>query len=203
MGIDTRNLAPSLSRGHVLWAKDFDWILVAGPPPALVSSVDATVIRQDVSTFGATGALMNNNDDAVTALYTVPPDCDVIKPIYVRVLWSSLSQTAADTVLWKVFYKLISLDNDALSATISTPLNTVIGTDTVGSTTAGMTRATDWGVINPGSITNIGCIVQLLLEMDAKAVGLTEDLYALGIEFAYHRLVKKGGRGPTLVKPTA
>lgn len=202
MGIDSRNLSPALQRATI-WAKDFDYILAEGTPNTLVGTVTAGVVRREVSSLAAIGALMNTDGDTVTTTWTLPGDADPAKDIYVRVLWTSGSQTSADTVLWKVFYKLVSLDNDALSASITTALNTVIATDTVGSSTAYVVRRTSWGVINGASITNVGCILQLLLEMDTKAVGLAEDLYALGIEFAYHRLVKKGGLGPTLTAPTA
>jgi hypothetical protein len=201
MPIDTANITQG-RRTSVLWAKDFDWITAEGTPNTLISTVDTDVVRREVSTLGATGALMNADGDTVTALWTLPEDADYAKPVYVRVLWATESVTSADTVLWRLFYKLISLDNSALSATIDTALNTVIATDTVGSTTAGTARATAWGKINPGNITNVNCFLQLKLEMQTKAVGLSENLYALALQFSYQPLVKTAGRGRVLVAPT-
>lgn len=201
MPIDSENLSQA-RRSALLWAKDFDWILAEGTPNTLISTVDTDVVRREVSTLGATGALMNNDGDTVTALWALPSDVDYGKPVYVRVLWATESVTPADTVLWRLFYKLVSLDNDALSATIDTALDTVIATDTVGSTTAGKARATPWGKINANSITSVNCILQLKLEMQTKAVGLAENLYALGLEWSYQPRVKSVGRGRTLVAPT-
>lgn len=198
MTIDSANMS-QVRRNAVLWAKDFDWILAED---TLISTVDTDVVRREVSSLAATGALMNADGDTVTALWALPSDADYAKPIYVRVLWATESVTAADTVLWRLFYKLVSLDNDALSATINTALDTVIAEDTVGSTTAGKTRITAWGIINGGSITSANCILQLKLEMQTKAVGLAENLYALALEFSYQPRVKTVGRGRTLVAPT-
>ena len=201
MTIVSKNLGVGLVR-KVINASLFDFIPAEGTPNTLVGTITAGVLLQEISTLGVRGALMNTNGDTLCASWDLPGDADPGKGIYVRVRWATGSATSADTVTWKVFYKLVSIDNDALSATISTALDTVIGEDTVGSTTAYKLRGSPWGKINRNSITNLGASLELLVEMDAKAAGLSEDLYFHSLEFAYHRLVGKGGQGADLVAPT-
>lgn len=221
MPIDTANIRQGYRR-KVLLAKQFDFIPstigIVGADADLASkaafdagfvattanfaSGDATTQLQEISTFAINGVLMNTNGDVVHTSWDIPDDCDYGKPVYFRVRWTTGSQTSADTVLWKVFYKLISLDNDALTATVDTALNTAIATDTVGSTTAYVLRKTSWGKMNANSVNNIDNTLLLQVEMDTKAVGLSEDLYFHSLEIAYQPLVKTAGRGRVLVAPT-
>lgn len=221
MPIDTANLRAGFRR-RVLLAKQFDFIpsvtgavSVDGDLASAAAfnaaftattvqpgSGDSSVRLQEISTFAVNGVLMNTDGDVVHTSWDIPDDCDYGKPIYFRVRWSTGSQTAADTVLWKVFYKLISLDNDALTATVDTALDTVIAQDTVGSTTAYVLRKTAWGKLNANSVNNLDNTLLLQVAMDTKAAGLSEDLYFHSLEIAYQPLVKTAGRGRVLVAPT-
>ena len=147
------------------------------------SANDATAYLSEVSTFGVLGFLMNTNGDTARLFLDLPPDLDVKKPVYVRPVWTTASQTEADTVTWKVFWEKFAA-GAALSATVNNALDTVIAEDTVGTTTAYVVQKTAWGIINADQLEH-GVLTAIEVEMDAKAAGLSEDLWLLGLEISY------------------
>lgn len=220
MPIDTANLSQSLEY-VTLRGKDFDFIpttvVVVANDAALASKAafdagntattaelgtnDATIQCKEISTLGVSGVLMNNNGDVVHTSWDLPPDFDEGRPCYVRVRWACGSTDTADTVLWKVFYKVISVNNDALTATVTTALDTVVPVDAVPVGTAYVLAGTRGGKIDAGSISNGANTLLLAVEMDTKDTDMSEDLYFHSLQIAYHRKVKTAGRGRTLVNP--
>lgn len=220
MPIDTANLSQSLEY-VTLRGKDFDFIpsttVVVANDAALASKAafdagntattiapgtnDASIRLQEISTLGVSGVLMNTDGDVCHTSWDLPPDFDEGRPCYVRVRWACGSTDTADMVLWKVFYKLISVNNDALTATVNTALDTVIPSDAVPVATAYTLAGTRGGKIDAGSITNGANTLLLAVEMDTKDTDMSEDLYFHSLQIAYHRKVKTAGRGRILVNP--
>lgn len=147
------------------------------------SASDATAYLSEVSTFGVLGFLMNTNGDTARLSIDLPPDLDVKKPVYVRPVWTTASQTEADTVTWIVLWEKFAA-GAALSATVNNALDTTIAEDTVGTTTAYVVQKTAWGIINADQLEH-GVLTVFEVEMDAKAAGLSEDLWLLGLEISY------------------
>lgn len=151
---------------------------------------------QNINSTGLFGVLMNTPGDLVKTLFRAPYDIDYLHPVYVRVLWTSGSSTTADTITWKAFYKVFSPNNDQLSGTINTALDTVIPQDTVAAGTAFTICQTAPGKIDANQI-NDEVLLGLAVEMDAKAGGLSEDVFFLGLELLYvpHVFGTKYGAG--------
>ncbi len=216
MPIDTANLSQSLEY-VTLRAKDFDFLpfgavsgdaalaskvaFDAGFAGLLLGANDATVRCQEISTLGVNGVLMNTDGDLAHTSWDVPPDFDEGKPCYVRVRWACGSTDVADTVLFKVTYKVISVNNDALTATVTTALDTVVPVDTVPVATAYTLAGTRGGKINANKIGSGNNTLLLAVEMDTKDTDMSEDLYFHSLVLAYHRKVKTAGRGRVLINP--
>ena len=216
MPIDTANLSQSLEY-VTLRAKDFDFLpfgVVAndaalaskaafdvGFAGLLLGSNDSTVRCQEISTLGVNGVLMNTDGDLAHTSWDVPPDFDEGKPCYVRVRWASGSTDVADTALWKVTYKLLTVNVTALSATVTTALDTVVPVDAVPVATAYTLAGTSGGKINANKIGAATSTLLLAVEMDTKDTDMSEDLYFHSLQLAYHRKVKTAGRGRVLINP--
>jgi hypothetical protein len=216
MPIDTANLSQSLEL-VTLRAKDFDFLpfgVVSGDAALatkaafdlgfaglLLGSNDSTVRCQEISTLGVNGALMNTDGDLAHTAWAVPPDFDEGKPCYVRVCWVSGSTDVADTVLWKVTYKLLTVNVTALSATVTTALDTVVPVDTIPLAQAYTVAGTRGGTLNANKVGAATSTLLLAVEMDTKDTDMSEDLYFYGLQIAYHRKVKTAGRGRVLVNP--
>lgn len=150
---------------------------------SLYSAVNTNIV-ENINSLGLSGVKMNTAGDVIRHYWMPPVDLDYTQPVYARVHWTSGSSTTADTITWKLWRKNRSPNNDALTATIDTALDTVIAQDTVPAGVAftiGITAAGKWNA-NAFLPSNVQ---ELALEMDAKAGGLSEDIYALGVEFLY------------------
>lgn len=155
----------------------------AGAVTRRYSGRDATAYLAEVSTFGLLGFLMNTDGDSARCFLELPPDLNTKTPVYIRPVWTSASQTSADTVLWTVLWEKFAAAA-ALSATVNNALDTAIAEDTVGSTTAYILQKTAWGIINADQLEH-GVITVLDFAMTTKAVGLSEDIFLLGFELSY------------------
>ena len=144
----------------------------------------------EVGTTGLAGVLMNTDADAVSWMGRVPRDWDLKHKVGFRVLWATASTEAADTVAWKVTYGAIAA-GEALAAP-ATALSTAIAEDTVDTTTAYVLQRSERGILDGGSIAAADLLVALGVEMDAKAVGLSEDLFFIGLECDYVPLLTTG-----------
>lgn len=149
-----------------------------------------TALLKEVSTFGVMGLLMNTAADEVNHQMLLPGDLDITKPIRVRLHWTSGSSDTADTVTWKVRYLKIVPDTTAI-VSAATALDVVVAEDNALGT-AYIHQTSSWGAILPAvtAFADNVEVIQWEVEMDAKAAGLTEDLFLMGLELEYtpHRL---------------
>jgi hypothetical protein len=121
---------------------------------------------------------LNTNGNLVRAITQIP-DVNTAAPVLARVVWTSGSSTAADTIDWKVSVKVQTAD----AALIVSSLTTVTLSDTALATAYCLQR-TPAGTFAAGVIDNMDIFV-LQVEMHAKAVGLSEDIFFLGVELLY------------------
>ena len=150
-----------------------DTTLRAGPDDAVVT---------ELSSFGIPAITMSTNGHAIRLLEKLT-NVDTTQRIYFRVNWTSDSTTSADSTLWKMFYKIISPDEDAIDFSSPTALTPASVTDTVGSTTAYKVRRTD-ALYIPADTVNRTDHVALEFEMDTKS-GLT-NAYLINVEMLYY-----------------
>lgn len=163
---------------------------ILGAAGVSVGAGTGAPVQQEISTFGVVSILMDTAGDLLDHHLQLPYDVDLKKDIRFRVHWTSGSSTTADTITWKVFYKAIVPDTTTIAAA-STALDTVIAEDTV--IGAYTWQVTSWGVLKAGTLALNTEALMLQVEMDAFAVGLSEDKFPLGLEMAYS---PKRMRGP-------
>lgn len=121
---------------------------------------------------------LNTNGDLVRALAQIP-DVNTAAPVFARVVWTSGSSTLADTIVWKVAVKVQTVD---AALTVTDPTTVSLSDTALG--TAYCLQKTPAGTFVAGTIDNMDNFV-LEVEMDAKAVGLSEDIFFLGVELLY------------------
>lgn len=139
-----------------------------------------------ISTFEVGALRMDTNGDSVTHRMRIPVDVDPEFAMGFRINWTSGSSTTADTVS---FIGLLDFKAEGVAlAAPTTVLDTAIALlDTV--TGAWHNQWTARGVKNAYFLTReqieAGAHMLMNIEMDAKAVGLTEALFCLGLEIDY------------------
>lgn len=153
--------------------RQFDLQLIRG----VGSGIDAATVSGNVNSLGIPGVKINTAGERVRRLVSIS-DINTLIPFYVRVLWSSGSSDTADTITWKVAVK-VQTAGAALSGTVS---DTVSLADTVSGLYHYQTTLAD--KFAAGTVDN-GETFMVEVEMDAKAAGLTEDIYFLGVELLY------------------
>jgi len=147
------------------------------------SSHTGTPFAKEISTFGINGLLMGTDGMMVQDDWRIPADLDPQYKVYFRVHWTSGSTDTADTVLWKSLYSAMIPEVTAL-AVPATAFDTILVSDTVGGV-AYAPQYTEWAVIKGGTINHKAEHWSFHIEMDTKAVGLSEDLFLLGYEVMY------------------
>lgn len=155
----------------------------------------------EINSLGLMGLDMSTAAEEVNTLWALPPDLDITKPIEARVHWTSGSADVADTIDWKLRYLKIT-PNVTVIISAATDLDTVIAQDTVPVATAYAYCATEWGAILPAvtAISNKTEAIEFEVEMDAKAAGLAEAVFFLGLELRY---TPKRLQGPDGMKRAA
>lgn len=159
-------------------------------------------VEQEVGALGYCGALFDTAGDELAHVMALPEDLDVAQPLFVRCHFITNSATAADTVDWKVLYTPVT-PNVTTSIDPVTALTTPIAQMAVLGTAAAY-QTSPWGIIKGGVISEKAEILIFKCELDAFAVGLTEDKFFMGAEFRYtpKRLQGPDGMGisarPTL-----
>ncbi len=156
-------------------------ILAEGAPNTLGDANGGAAVLGEISTLGITGVEMGTDGDAISTYIHIPKSWDLTHKLGLRVVWTTASVTAADTVDWIVTYDDVA--EEAALGAISTALDTVIAVDTVGGAVAYTLKFTERGIINGDSI--VGPYLGLKIEQNAKAAGLTEALQCLGLEVNY------------------
>lgn len=162
--------------------------LVAGPDDAVVT---------ELSSFGIPAITLSTNGHAIRLLEKLS-FVDATQKVYFRVNWTSDSTTAADSVLWKMFYKTLSPDEDAIDFSTPTAMTPASVTDTVGSTTAYKVRRTNALYIPVNSVSNTDHTA-LEFEMDTKT-GLT-NVYLINVEMLYYPKLTIGISRPAPAMP--
>lgn len=144
---------------------------------------DGTPNLEEISTFGDVGFKMNTDGNSVSKKIIVPRNWDLTQDLGFKVYWTSGSATSADTIDWIVVYKKVT--EDAAITAPATALTTAIAQDTVGANTAWLMKVTSEGVLDGATLTSTSRILFINVEMDTHAVGLSEDIYFLGLEVLY------------------
>lgn len=165
-----------------------DTTLRAGPDAAVVT---------ELSSFGIPAVTMSTNGHRLRLLEKFD-FIDITQKIYFRVNWTSDSTTSADSTLWKMFYKTISPDDDAIDFGSPTAMTPASVTDTVGSMTAYKVRRTNALYIPVLSVSNTDHTA-LEFEMDTKS-GLT-NAYLINVEMLYYPKLTIGISRPPPAMP--
>lgn len=146
------------------------------------NGIDPAVVLGNVNALGLPGWKMNTAGERVRSLYQIA-DVNTSAEVFARVLWTSGSATAADTIAWKVSVK-VQTPGSAL--TVSSP--TTVSLSDTATASAYDYQITPAVAFAAGVIDNMD-LFSLEVEMDAKAAGLTEDIFFLGVEFLYVPIV--------------
>lgn len=166
-------------------------IVGASAPNRRVSAGVGGGILREISAGGISGLLMATAGDDIRHFMEIPQDWDRSQKVRVRIIYSTASTTAADTITWKFAYRLITPGTTDFGAT-SVVLDTLLAADNVSGTADAIERSAAAGVINAKSL-GIAALYWLFgVEMDAFAAGLTEGKTLLGVEFEY---TKRTGYG--------
>lgn len=156
--------------------------LISGTPIQAHSAAAGNPPFGEIGATGIVGCKMNTAGDAATLFMRLPDKWSLRHRLRFSIVWASDSATAADTVDWKVLYSKFLLEGAALTAP-ATALDTVIAQDTVRGT-AKHPQMTAWGILNGGTLYRAASpdeYIGFTVEMDAKAGGLSEDIWALGL----------------------
>ena len=137
----------------------------------------------EIGTLGFGAVKFEAAGDEWVNVWGLPADVDVNHPVYFRVLYSSESSTAADTMTFILTYKAVA-EGEALAAA-DTALNTTIAVDTYGGAAAKTLAKTGWGVVN-GGVLSEGDTLVLETEIDATDATIgSEYVYLVGLEVEY------------------
>lgn len=151
---------------------------------ALVSAGIGSAPLEEINSLGLMGLKMNTAANDVRHVMQVPSVWDRGQPINVRVHWCSAAAAVGDrTVTWKVLYGELTPDTTVLIAP-ATALDTAIAAD-VPIGTAFTYQISPTGVIDKNQIAKVAEEMSFLVEMDAKHVDHSEDIFLLGVEFEY------------------
>jgi hypothetical protein len=159
------------------------WPITVGTKD-IIGAADALPVRE-VGALATLGVLFSNDGEFMRHFMPLPTGVDYANDIYMRVVWSSSSSTATDSILWRIKYDLGSWNNVIAQGTLAgTALDTAIVTDTKGVATANIMQATTWGKINAGTI-NPSTKDWIVLDLNYQTeTGLTSCL-AHGVQFLY------------------
>lgn len=155
----------------------------------------AAAVGANINSTGETGLKMSTNGNAVLHDWLVPFDLDPYYAVELRLNWCTESTTDTHGAAFTVTRKAYTRNSTALSATVSTALDTAIAADTVPTGAAAYALlTTEKGVINAGSLTP-GEHQTLKITMTTKT-GAT-DVWLRGIEIQYVPLIgpNDGPRG--------
>ena len=142
----------------------------------------AGVSLENINSTNQLGLKMSTNGNAVYHDWLVPSDLDQAYPVNIRVNWTTESTTLTDGALWTITRKAMTRNSTALSATISTALDTVLVADVVPVATAYALATTNKGVIAANSLT--AGEHQLLKIVMTTKTGAT-NIWLLGVEIEY------------------
>ena len=139
----------------------------------------------EVSTLGITGVDMAAAGDEVDTRLILPFDLDVREEVGFRLVWTSHSTTAADTIDWIILYN--SIAELSTIAAGDTALDTVIPQDVVGTTNDYALEITGRGIISADKLTH-GQLLTMKVEMhatDIEIAAAAEPVHFLGVLLDY------------------
>ena len=157
---------------------------IIGTAGVSVGAHTGAPVQQEISTFGTVGVLLDTAADAVVHTAKIPYDLDTTKNVYARVVYTTGSADAADTITWRLLYTQYTPGVTAL-ITPATALSTAITIQTLSVGTAYVIYNSPWGKINGGVLSQKAEYWGWLVELNAFAAGLTEDKFALDLEIMY------------------
>ena len=158
------------------------WTLGVNTGSAAIGGGVAGVVLENVNSTNQLGLKMSTNGNAIYHDWLVPSDLDQAYPVNIRVNWTTESTTLTDGALWTITRKAMTRNSTALSATISTALDTVLVADVVPVATAYALATTNKGVIAANSLT--AGEHQLLKIVMTTKTGAT-NIWLLGVEIEY------------------
>lgn len=169
--------------------------LTEGTPNTLSASTltlggytSAAAVVEQINGTGETGLKMSTDGNAILYDWMVPLDLDAAYEVRLRLNWATESTTSTHGALFTITRKAYvrggrGAAGTALSATVSTALNTVIAADTVGTPNAAyQLNTTESGIISAGLLTP-GEHQTLKIAMTTKT-GAT-NIWLRGLEYEY------------------
>jgi len=137
-----------------------------------------------VQQFGTSGVAIATK---VEGKLWLPPHWDPNFALGMRLIWSTGSTTAADTITWTVLQNVISLGSAIAAATGA--LNTTIAVGILGTTTANQMQVTSRGIRNAGWATRAqlttGAMLQFSVDVTATDIDAGEKVWVYGMIFDY------------------
>lgn len=158
------------------------WTIGVNTGSAALGGGVAGVALENVDSTNQLGLKMSTNGNAVYHDWLVPADLDQAYPVNIRLNWTTESTTLTDGALFTVTRKAMTRNTTALSATVSTALDTAIAADVVPVATAYALITTNKGVISANSLT--AGEHQLLKIVMTTKTGAT-NIWLLGVEIEY------------------
>lgn len=140
---------------------------------------------------GTTLAALQMEDvgDEALAFLMLPFDLDPRQTIGFKVHYAHGSATATDTVKWRLRYSI--RNENAVLATPTTALDTILALQTLTAAAAGQLKITSRGIINANTLGFAGDAVTpvglgISVELNSADVDLAaEGIWLLGVEFDY------------------
>ena len=143
--------------------------------------VDAGVTQAEVAAAGY-GAAVFASGEQFCWFNLIPNDWDRDNNLYIRVVFTSASTTAADDFLFTCLYDAIVPNNDDVIILPATALDTIIPGDTTGTDATGdALKITEPGIINGGSIGNTATYIAFVI--DATTADAVPEVFGLEIEY--------------------
>jgi len=147
----------------------------------IVGAGTGDVILAEISTSGIVGWRLEATGDLIHDIKPLPWDFDSTQPLYIRVYWSSDSNTTTDDVTILAKYKKLS--NGTAAAAGNTALDTAIPEDRLIAQYGIM--KTGWGKINANKLT-AGEMYAWQFNVSATDVTIaSEYIYFIGYELEY------------------
>lgn len=153
-------------------------------------------IFKEIGASGINGLLTDDANDEVSHFMRIPSNWDRDNNIYVRFIYATKSDVAADVITWKFLYGLFNPGTDLLAAP-ATALDTPLVQETITGVDLTLERSNVPGVLNGGTIPDAD-LYWAFTCIELLETGITEDIYFMGVEFEY---TVKQDRGNLVSEP--
>lgn len=158
---------------------------ITAPLTTLAYEPGAAIPLTKIGTAGLVGLKVSNvTNDVARDFLESPLMVDWTRDTFWRVLWSSDTTTAADTVTWKMLLLLNSLD--VIPQAGATALTTPLVADAYGTTTAAQVKYTKWGKLAKNTLPTQSANTYLTVDINATVLTFaTGKPHILGYQIAY------------------